>query len=48
MVYARANAKQRRFSMTENKDEAIAVFRFGVICEFVGATRLTKRENGGC
>lgn len=30
--------------MTENKDEAIAVFRFGVIHEFVGATHLTKRE----
>lgn len=30
--------------MTENKDEAIAVFRFGVIHEFVGATNLTKRE----
>lgn len=30
--------------MTENKDEAIAVFRFGVIHEFIGATWLTKCE----
>mgnify|MGYP000085471825 FL=1 len=30
--------------MTKNKDEAIAVFRFGVIHEFIGATRLTKSE----
>lgn len=30
--------------MKENKDETIAVFRFGVICDFVGATQLTRSE----
>ena len=30
--------------MTNSKDEEIAVFRFGVIHEFVGATKLTKNE----
>jgi putative transposase len=30
--------------MTEDKDKAIAVFRFGVIHEFVGAMNLTRRE----
>ena len=30
--------------MTKSKDEEIAVFRFGVIHEFVGATHLTQRE----
>lgn len=30
--------------MTQEKDEAVAVFRFGVIHEFVGTTNLTRNE----
>jgi transposase InsO family protein len=30
--------------MTQEKDEAIAVFRFGVIHEFIGTTNLTRSE----
>lgn len=30
--------------MTKNKDEQIAVFRFGVIHEFVGGATLTRDE----
>ena len=35
---------KRRFLRTKNKNELIAVFRFGVIHEFVGGATLTQNE----
>ena len=44
MIYSRKNAYERRVLMTENKNEAIAVFRFGVIHKFVGGASLGREE----
>ena len=38
------NASKRRGLMTESKNERIAIFRFGVICEFVGGARLDRDQ----
>ena len=44
VTYGFSNAHERRFLMTGKKNEEIAVFRFGIIHEFVGGARLSRDE----
>ena len=45
LVYDRANPIKRSFAMDEEQKKQVAVFRFGVIADFVSGTRLPRPEH---